>query len=249
MVAEYYLQQIRASSGDSEACPQPYHAGVMRYGPNLHELDPAVRRKPTQSLKKAAPGAPFGWCKSGAPYIGTQYCVRGSQFASLSTRDGGATYYWKPLSTVSKKVALSAIETHGSVGNLLAGESQAACSEIMTPEELAKVREVFTKLIGKEELERLESAGAGFSPTDGAPSMEPAAESGAKAETPAASASAAETSKAKSEAAEPTEASCVGAKRKARMALVDDMRGTTSTKGAPAEHAKPARPTKSRCVD
>ena len=149
----------------------------MRYGPNLHELDPAVRRKPTQSLKKAAPGAPFGWCKSGAPYIGTQYCVRGSQFASLSTRDGGATYYWKPLSTVSKKVALSAIETHGSVGNLLAGESQAACSEIMTPEELAKVREVFTKLIGKEELERLESAGAGFSPTDGAPSMEPAAES------------------------------------------------------------------------
>ena len=41
----------------------------------------------------------------------------------------------------------------------------------------------------------------------------------------------------------------MGAKRKARMALVDDMRGTTSTKGAPAEHAKPARPTKSRCVD
>ena len=106
---------------------------------------------------------------------------------------------------------------------------------------------MFTKLIGKEELERLESAGAGFSPTDGAPSMEPAAES-AKAETPAASANA-EASKAKSEAAEPTEASCVGAKRKARMALVDDMRGTTSTKGAPAEHAKPARPTKSRCVD
>ena len=186
-----YHPRLKFARPARESCPQPYHAGVMRYGPNLHELDPAVRRKPTQSLKKAAPGAPFGWCKSGAPYIGTQYCVRGSQFASLSTRDGGATYYWKPLSTVSKKVALSAIETHGSVGNLLAGESQAPLSEIMTPEELAKVREVFTKLIGKEELERLESAGAGFSPTDGAPSMEPAAES-AKAETAAAEAAKAE---------------------------------------------------------
>ena len=29
----------------------------MRYGPNLYELDPAVRRKPHQSQKKAAPGA------------------------------------------------------------------------------------------------------------------------------------------------------------------------------------------------
>ena len=100
----------RPSAAATRSCSQPYRTGVMRYGPNLHELDPAVRRKPTQSLKKAAPGAPFGWCKSGAPYIGTQYCVRGSQFASLSTRNGGATYYWKPLSTVSKKVALSAID-------------------------------------------------------------------------------------------------------------------------------------------
>ena len=226
----------------------------MRYGPNLHELDPAIRRKPTQSLKKAAPGAPFGWAKSGAPYIGTQYAVRGSQFASVSTRNGGASYYWKSLNTVSKKVALSAIETHGSVDNLLGGESQAPCSEIMPPEELAKVRAHFTKLIGKEELHRLESAGADFSPTDGAPGMEPALESGAKAETPDAPASGAETSKAKSEPTEPTEpteASCVGAKRKARMALVDDMVATraTRTKGAPADDVKPARPTKSRCVD
>ena len=42
-----------------------------------------------------------------------------------------------------------------------------------------------------------------------------------------------------------------GAKRKARMALVDDMVATraTRTKGAPADDVKPARPTKSRCVD
>jgi len=225
---------------------------IMRYGPNLHELDPAIRRKPTQSLKKAAPGAPFGWAKSGAPYIGTQYAVRGSQFASVSTRNGGASYYWKSLNTVSKKVALSAIETHGSVDNLLGGESQAPCSEIMTPEELAQVRATFTKLIGKEELHRLESAGADFSPTDGAPGVETRhPDHAGQSETPDASASGAEKSKAKSEPTEPTEASCVGAKRKARMALVDDMVATRTTraKGAPADDAKPARPTKSRCVD
>ena len=237
--------------GESYPPQVPKSSFIMRYGPNLHELDPAIRRKPTQSLKKAAPGAPFGWAKSSAPYIGTQYAVRGSQFASVSTRNGGSQYYWKSLNTVSTKVALSAIETHGSVDNLLGGESQAPCSEVMTPEDLARVRATFTKLIGKEELHRLESAGACFSPTDGAPGMEPAAESGAKAETPEAPASGAETSKAKSEATEATEASCVGAKRKARMALVDDMVATrtTRTKGTPADDVKPARPTKSRCVD
>ena len=85
----------------------------MRYGPNLHELDPAVRRKSTQSLKKAAPGAPFGWTDNGEPYIGTRYAVRGDHFASVSTRNSGGSgmYYWKRLADVSKKVALSAIET------------------------------------------------------------------------------------------------------------------------------------------
>ena len=212
----------------------------MRYGPNLHELDPAIRRKSTQSLKKAAPGAPFGWSKSGAPYIGTQYAVRGAQFASVSTRNGGASYYWKSLKTVSKKVALSAIETHGAVDNLLAGESMTApCSEIMTPEELATVRATFTRLIGEEELHRLESAGSGFSVTDGVkPEPESKAKVDSQAETPDAPVNGAEKSEA-------TEASCVGAKRKARMALVDDMAATRS----PANDAKPARLSKSRCVD
>ena len=49
-------------------------APTMRYGQSAgtHEIDPAVRRKPSQGLKKAAPGAPFGWTSDGAPYIGTQ---------------------------------------------------------------------------------------------------------------------------------------------------------------------------------
>ena len=112
----------------------------MRYGPNLHELDPAVRRKSTQSLKKAAPGAPFGWTSDGKPYIGTQYAVRGTQFCSISTRSGAPSYYWKPLSTVSLKVALSAIETHGSVDNLFGGETFTPCSEILSASEVANVR-------------------------------------------------------------------------------------------------------------
>ena len=49
--------------------------GAMRYGAEKSkhlEIDPAARRKQGQSLKKAAPGAPFGWDHEGRPYIGTQ---------------------------------------------------------------------------------------------------------------------------------------------------------------------------------
>ena len=76
---------------------------VMRYGKSsgVLEIDPAVRRSSGQSLKKAAPGAPFGWTSEGTPYIGTQYCIQASpqgfKFASLSTRNGNSNYYWKPL--------------------------------------------------------------------------------------------------------------------------------------------------------
>lgn len=132
----------------------------MRYGPNLYELDPAVRRKPQQSLKKAAPGAPFGWNSyNSEPYIGTRYAVRGTQFASVSTRNGSSgQYYWKPLNSLSAKVALSAIETHGTVEKLWAGESRATLADVMQPDELDRVRAVFVKLIGEEQLRRLESA-------------------------------------------------------------------------------------------
>ena len=67
----------------------------MRYGKSAaQEIDQTIRRKPSQKLKSAAPGAPFGWCADGTPYVGTQYCIKSSnsglKFASLSTRNGGA---------------------------------------------------------------------------------------------------------------------------------------------------------------
>ena len=132
----------------------------MRYGPNLYELDPAIRRKPQQSLKKAAPGAPFGWnAHNNEPYIGTRYAVRGTQFASVSTRNGSSgQYYWKSLSSLSAKVALSAVETHGTVEKLWAGESRGTLADVMEPEDLARVRAVFVRLIGEEQLRKLESA-------------------------------------------------------------------------------------------
>ena len=95
----------------------------MRYGKNKQkyvEIDPTARQKPGQSLKKAAPGAPFGWNWKGEPYQGTQYEVSkdGTQFASVSTRNGGAQKYWQPMQCVSAKVAMSALETHGTVEGL-----------------------------------------------------------------------------------------------------------------------------------
>ena len=101
----------------------------MRYGKSagVVNVDETKRRQPGQGIKSAAPGAPFGWTSEGTPYIGTQYCIKGSQsgvlkFASLSTRNGNPQYYWKDLSGLSKKVALSALETHGSVEAILASE-------------------------------------------------------------------------------------------------------------------------------
>ena len=120
----------------------------MRYGKSsgVLEIDPAVRRSSGQSLKKAAPGAPFGWTSDGTPYIGTQYCIQASpqgfKFASLSTRNGNSNYFWKPLNGLSATVALSALETHGAVDHLCAGESRLPLSEIMSPVQIAKVRAV-----------------------------------------------------------------------------------------------------------
>ena len=49
----------------------------MRYGKSgVQQIDPSARRRAGQSLKKAAPGAPFGWCGDGTPYIGTQYGIK-----------------------------------------------------------------------------------------------------------------------------------------------------------------------------
>jgi hypothetical protein len=141
---------------------------AMRYGKSAGrlELDESVRRKPSQSLKKAAPGAPFGWTTEGTPYVGTQYCLKGSPnlrsglaFASLSTRNGGEQYFWKDLNTLSKKVALSALETHGSVEQLRAGESDAPCGELLEPAQLKAAKVVFARLVGEDTLRQFESAG------------------------------------------------------------------------------------------
>ena len=76
------------------------------------------------------------------------------QFASLSTRNGAPQFYWKELSGVSQKVALSALETHGSVEGLLAGESSATIGQVLDPSQLAAVRAVFKRLVGEETLAR-----------------------------------------------------------------------------------------------
>jgi len=137
----------------------------MRYGKSAGRLDinPTARRSPGQGLKKAAPGAPFGWCSSGTPYIGTQYAVKGTgsamQFASLSTRNGAEQFYWKKLSGLSSKVALSALETHGTVGCLLAGESGLPIKDILEVAQVAHVRAVFARLLGEEVLRRFEATG------------------------------------------------------------------------------------------
>ena len=136
---------------------------VMRYGKSsgVLEIDPAVRRSSGQSLKKAAPGAPFGWTSEGTPYIGTQYCIQASpqgfKFASLSTRNGNSNYYWKPLNGLSATVALSALETYGAVDHLCAGESRLPLRDIMSPVQIAKVRAVFVGLLGADVVASFES--------------------------------------------------------------------------------------------
>lgn len=80
------------------------------------------------------------------------------QFASLSTRNGAPQFYWKELSGVSQKVALSALETHGSVEGLLAGESSATIGQVLDPSQLAAVRAVFKRLVGEETLARFAAA-------------------------------------------------------------------------------------------
>ena len=139
----------------------------MRFGKSegVHAIDSTVRRSAGMSLKKAQPGAPFGWCADGTPYIGTQYCVRpaksgkGFQFASLSTRNGGADYYWKDLNQLSAKVALSALETHGCVSALLANESRLGIGDVFEPAQLEQVRAHFARLVGTEALARMEEVG------------------------------------------------------------------------------------------
>jgi hypothetical protein len=183
--------------------------------------DETLRRKPGQSLKKAVLGAPFGWTAEGTPYIGTQYCVKGGprdlKFASLSTRNGGEQYFWKSMTTLTSKVALSALETHGTVGNLRGGESSAPCSEILPPESLDAARAVFVRLLGEETVRKFEDTEAVASKSQEA-----------VVATDAPGSSSGGTSKTDME-----HESAVGQKRKARMAMADEVKAKRGNNARP----------------
>ena len=196
----------------------------MRYGKSsgVLEIDPAVRRSSGQSLKKAAPGAPFGWTSDGTPYIGTQYCIQASpqgfKFASLSTRNGNSNYYWKPLNGLSATVALSALETHGAVDHLCAGESRLPLKDIMSSGQIAKVRAVFVGLLGADVVASFESV----ADTPDAPLSAPPSE--VKPEVK------------KEDASEEKQRSRTGEKRKARMAMVDEIKRTKQSAALEDRH-------------
>ena len=215
---------------------------VMRYGKStgVHEVDMTRTRAPAQSLKSAAPGAPFGWTNEGKPYEGTQYCIRAQnktfQFASLSTRNGGRQYYWKSLSEVSRKVALSALETHGSVENLLAGETDLPVHDIFEPMQMAAITAIFQRLVGAETLAAFAAADLKEAPAGAEGSSGTAActevKSEAAPEAAATSATKPETTAVSTSAAD--ESRVVGSKRSARMALVDELTEKEAVEKAPA---------------
>ena len=91
----------------------------MKYGNPANffnnPINPSARRKEGMGLKKAQPGAPYGWTRTGEPYCGTQYEVDidGKRWNSLSTRDGHRDN-WRTFASVTTKVAQSAYEHYGS---------------------------------------------------------------------------------------------------------------------------------------
>ena len=208
----------------------------MRYGKSagVHEINEQARRRPNMSLKKAQPGAPFGWTSEGEPYKGTTYALKdsasGLKFASVSTRNAGnPAYFWKSLSDVSAKVALSALETHGTVRNLQAGESSAPAGEVFEEEILVKAERLFVRLLGAETVKRFEDAEKQAAadaraddqsdsdvsePPDDEEEEVPAPDSNKMTPSASSSKSVLEESKA------------VGKKRLARMALADEIKAT-----------------------
>ena len=147
-------------------------------------------------------------------------------FASLSTRNGVEQYYWKPLSGLSKKVALSALETHGSVERLLAGESRSPLCEVEAlASSVEKVRSVFVRLLGVEVVAEFHSTEASpIDATDPESSiLAPLAQGagGVKLEMSAEGKSA------------------VGQKRKARMEMVDDLKQSTGSSKEDCKRTKP----------
>lgn len=238
----YQSASIAGAGANSASTAAPLAAlVVMRYGKSSGcvEIDPTVRQKPGQKPKSAAPGAPFGWNSAGTPYIGTQYCIKmnqrsGLQFASLSTRNGDKQYYWKPLASLSKKVALSALETYGSPNNLLAGESDGiTIGEVLPPDQLKAARDVFTRLVGTDVLAQFEAAddeSSSGSPNEADDEPTPEVKAQVEKDDTAVKGEAsnskarASTSASSSNATGQQESLMVSKKRKARMELVDDLK-------------------------
>ena len=87
------------------------------------------------------------------------------RLASLSTRNGGEAYHWQSLGGVSAKVASSALETHGRIDQLMAGESGRPCGEILSASDLATVRAAFVRVLGEEVVrQRQQRAAAAVGP-------------------------------------------------------------------------------------
>ena len=196
----------------------------MRYGKSsAQEIDPTLRRKPNQKLKSAAPGAAFGWCGDGTPYIGTQYCIsrskNGLRFASLSTRNGGSQYFWKPLSGLSAKVALSALETHGCCEKLRANESCLPIGEVLDATEVGEVKKIFRRLVGDDAMYTFEAHAA------------------AEAEMEAKPATAKKSAGLSVDSLE-AESKAVGKKRLARMMVVDDIKAAALEDNSGAKVAR-----------
>ena len=171
-----------------------------------------------------------------------RYCIKPNgkayKFASLSTRNGNRQYYWKDLNGLSSKVALSALETHGSVDGILAGESDSPIGDILQPEQLEAVLAVFKRLVGAETLAKFSAAEEEAVSDDSDPPPDEESDEEAKsvksevkAEAPPA-VSAKKAGRAKAVDAESAEATKESKKRVARMALVDELK--TQAEGAQA---------------
>ena len=109
------------------------------------------------------------------------------------------------MSALSKKVALSALETHGGVDYLRAGESDLPLKDIMPAEVITEVRATFLRLLGAEVVALFEATADEEERTAvTAPPPVPVKSEAARA-------------------AEESQRSLAGAKRKTRMQMVDDL--------------------------
>lgn len=109
---------------------------------------------------------------------------------------------------------MSALETHGTIDGLLAGESGLCLGELFSQAQIQPVREIFVRLLGKDVVASFEATTAAAAPAEAEAKPEKAE---VKAEGAQSAPGAAKTDKEKRE-------SVVGEKRKARMGMVDQIK-------------------------